>query len=118
MNDMFCKNCGNEIKDGMNFCDKCGVSTINNDSQQNKSIIYNQKGETRYASTAFKFALFGIVCWLCCGFQLLAGFPAILFGGLAIKNKEAEKEKAYIAIGIGVLDIIIFIILMSMGIRE
>lgn len=51
-------------------------------------------------------------------FNYLAGFPAILFGGLAIKNKEAEKEKAYIAIGIGILDIIIFIILISIGIRE
>lgn len=29
---MFCKNCGNEIKDGVKFCDKCG--TLQNMSEQ------------------------------------------------------------------------------------
>lgn len=31
---MFCKNCGNEIKDGMKFCGKCGTSIENDGSEQ------------------------------------------------------------------------------------
>ena len=59
-----------------------------------------------------------LLCWCCCGVQLIAGAPAIYFGYLAIRNNEPEREKAYIAIGIGVLDMIGFLILMIAVIRS
>ncbi len=31
---MFCKNCGNEIKDNAKFCSKCGTPTISDNSEQ------------------------------------------------------------------------------------
>ena len=68
--------------------------------------------------TALKAAVFGLLCWCCCGVQLIAGAPAIYFGYLAIRNNEPEREKAYIAIGIGVLDMIGFLILMIAVIRS
>ena len=77
-----------------------------------------QSKATGYASTALKAAVFGLLCWCCCGVQLIAGAPAIYFGYLAIRNNEPEREKAYIAIGIGVLDMIGFLILMIAVIRS
>lgn len=39
---MFCKNCGNEIKDNAKFCSKCGTPTISDNSeQQNKDTTDN-----------------------------------------------------------------------------
>lgn len=65
---------------------------------QNASGSQESKA-TGYASTALKAAVFGLLCWCCCGVQLIAGAPAIYFGYLAIRNNEPEREKAYIAIG-------------------
>lgn len=33
---MFCKNCGNELKEGVNFCDKCGVAVTTADKNEKK----------------------------------------------------------------------------------
>ncbi|MCD7891745.1 MAG: hypothetical protein LUG26_08425 [Ruminococcus sp.] len=115
---MFCKNCGSEISDDAAFYDKCGASTKSGEIEKNVTVIYDQniqKEATRYASTALKFALIGLLCCVCCGFPLLLGIPAIYFGSLAIKNNESEIEKAKISIGIGVIDIIIFIIIIIVG---
>ena len=44
---MFCKNCGNEMKDGVKFCGKCGTSIENDDSeQQNVSTSNDQQQDT------------------------------------------------------------------------
>lgn len=126
---MFCSNCGNEIKDGEVFCPKCGTAIENSNSNQKAHISSDFQGQntnsasslgnnptgTRYASTALIFAVVGLVLWCFCGIQLLAGFPAIVFGALAVRNKDPEIEKAYIAIGIGVLDIVLFAVLFIVG---
>ena len=112
---MFCSKCGKEIKDDANFCRECGQPTsleITKNINEHKTKSYNI---TAYADTSFKFALFGTLFWCCCGMQLLAGLPAILFGVLAVKNHEAEQAKAYIGLVLGIIDIIIFAVLIAMG---
>ena len=99
---MFCKKCGKQISDGVQFCPNCGASQESSAKEE----------------TALKAAVFGLLCWCCCGVQLIAGAPAIYFGYLAIRNNEPEREKAYIAMGIGVLDMIGFLILMIAVIRS
>lgn len=109
---MFCKVCGSKISDDAKFCPECGA--VVEQMQSSDSGITQAtgvpNGETRYASTALKAAVFGLAFWCCCGFQLLAGIPAIWFGTLAIQKKEPEVEKAYLGIGLGALDVIGFII--------
>jgi len=111
-NEMFCKVCGSKISDDAKFCPECGA--VVEQMQSSDSGITQatgvSNGETRYASTALKAAVFGLAFWCCCGFQLLAGIPAIWFGTLAIQKKEPEVEKAYLGIGLGALDVIGFII--------
>ena len=34
---MYCKNCGEEIKEGADFCPNCGIAIINNGAQRNNS---------------------------------------------------------------------------------
>lgn len=44
---MYCKNCGNELKDGVKFCDKCGAK-FETDVDKNSSEInqiHNQTSE-------------------------------------------------------------------------
>lgn len=36
---MFCKNCGNEMKDGVKFCGKCGTLIINDDYEHQDADI-------------------------------------------------------------------------------
>lgn len=43
---MFCKNCGNEIKDGMAFCDKCGTEVDFADAEKPKKKISLKNAET------------------------------------------------------------------------
>ena len=115
-----------EISDGVQFCPNCGASQESSAKEENAVTVQpaqNASGSqeskaTGYASTALKAAVFGLLCWCCCGVQLIAGAPAIYFGYLAIRNNEPEREKAYIAIGIGVLDMIGFLILMIAVIRS
>lgn len=49
---MFCKNCGNEIKDGVKFCDKCGtkvkiniLTDIKKDDEKTYDNSLNDKDE-------------------------------------------------------------------------
>ena len=126
-NRMFCRVCGSKISDDAKFCPECGavveqikptqetVFSSNSDTTQTTSV---PNGETRYASTALKAAVFGLVFWCCCGFQLIAGIPAIWFGVLAIRNNEPEVEKAYLGMGLGVLDIIGFIVLILFSLDQ
>ena len=39
---MFCKNCGNEIEDNVNFCDRCGFSTASNKVNESKHVDKNK----------------------------------------------------------------------------
>ncbi|MCD8188357.1 MAG: zinc ribbon domain-containing protein [Ruminococcus sp.] len=78
---MFCKNCGSEISDNATFCDKCGASTKSGEIEKNVTVIYDQnvqKEATRYASTALKFALIGLLCCVCCDFHCCLEFPQFI----------------------------------------
>ena len=112
---MFCKKCGKQISDGVQFCPNCGASQESSAKEENAVTV--QPAQNASGSQESK-ATFGLLCWCCCGVQLIAGAPAIYFGYLAIRNNEPEREKAYIAIGIGVLDMIGFLILMIAVIRS
>lgn len=54
---MFCKNCGNEIKDGVKFCSKCGTEQVihtdfseksDNETIENNTDIKNKPGVISY----------------------------------------------------------------------
>ena len=85
---MFCKKCGKQISDGIQFCPNCGASQESSAKEENAVTVQpaqNASGvqeskATGYASTALKAAVFGLLCWCCCGVQLIAGAPAIYFG--------------------------------------
>ena len=42
MQDMYCKNCGKEIKEGNTFCTNCGKPIENNKQENIKQILPNQ----------------------------------------------------------------------------
>ena len=108
---MFCQKCGNEIKDGAKFCDKCGTAV---NCEQNITVDSANIGtpkptdfnKTNYAGTSFWCSIAGIPLF-CCGIGLAMGIPATIFGALAIKNKEADKVKAYIGLVIGIIELIL-----------
>lgn len=107
---VFCQKCGNEIKDGAKFCDKCGTAV---NYEQNITVDSANVGtpkpmdfnKTNYAGTSFWCSIAGIPLF-CCGIGLAMGIPATIFGALAIKNKEADKVKAYIGLVIGIIELI------------
>lgn len=108
---MFCKNCGNEIKEGMKFCDKCGscVSNEQNTATGSTNVTSPESMDsgkkTSYAGTSFWCSVAGIPLF-CCGIGLAFGIPAAIFGVLAIKNKEPDKVKAWIGLILGVIELI------------
>ena len=72
---MFCKKCGKQISDGVQFCPNCGASQESSAKEENAVTVQpaqNASGvqeskATGYASTALKAAVFGLLCWCCCG---------------------------------------------------
>lgn len=76
---MFCKKCGKQISDGVQFCPNCGASQESSAKEENAVTVQpaqNASGSqeskaTGYASTALKAAVFGLLCWCCCGVQLI-----------------------------------------------
>lgn len=120
---MYCQRCGQELRDDARFCIGCGAQTaVSGDYYAVPDI---QTGETEnrqtasagtaYASTSFKFSMFGLICICCCGLELLAGIPAVLFGIAALRNHEPEKLKAYIGLILGILEVLFFVFLMIAG---
>lgn len=58
---MFCKNCGNEIKDGVKFCSKCGTEQVihtdfpeksDNETIENNTDIKNNSSKSNKGFTA------------------------------------------------------------------
>ncbi|MBQ7004635.1 MAG: zinc ribbon domain-containing protein [Oscillospiraceae bacterium] len=120
---MYCQKCGQELRDDARFCIRCGAQTAVFGDYCAASDV--QLGETEdrqtasagtaYASTSFKFSMFGLICICCCGLELLAGIPAVLFGIAALRNHEPERLKAYIGLILGILEILFFVFLMIAG---
>lgn len=119
---MFCKNCGNEIEKGK-FCPNCGTAV---NSEQNIAIdsanasqfeSNSSENKTNYAGTSFWCSIAGIPLF-CCGIGLVLGIPATIFGALAIKNKEADKAKAYIGLVVGIIELILLCVFILAMIRD
>ncbi len=108
---MFCPNCGNEVKDGVKFCDKCGTAVSSEQSisagsaNAGSSESTDSDNKTNYAGTSFWCSVAGIPLF-CCGIGLAFGIPATIFGALAIRNKEADSIKAWIGLILGVIELI------------
>jgi hypothetical protein len=139
---MVCRNCGNEIGNDAKFCTKCGAQVQNSqETMQNPSITVNSdqtasdnnrpenkfeeiknqlnfKDKTNYAGTSFWCSIAGIPLICCCGVGLAMGIPATLFGALALRNKEADRAKAWIGVILGVIEIIGLLIFIWAYIRD
>ncbi len=53
---MFCKNCGNEIKDNAKFCSKCGTPTISDNSEQQNTDTTDNNSKSDSEQKAEEFA--------------------------------------------------------------
>jgi hypothetical protein len=143
---MFCGNCGGKINDDATFCNNCGalvqnqkesaqnvLATVNsaqtgssnntaaNNNPENKfegQSQGNSTEKTNYAGTAFWCSIAGLPLICLCGIGFAMGFPAVIFGGLALKNKETDIAKAWLGIMVGFLEIIGFVILILAIIRS
>lgn len=138
---MYCSNCGFQVEDDAQFCSECGAKlksttypkpTINNhyldditskEEQKKEKTVYimkdsDDKTKTSYADTSFKCAMFALLCWCCCGFQLAGGGLAAVFGILAIRNKEPDSVKAYIGLVLGIAEFLFFIIIIIAGLNS
>jgi uncharacterized membrane protein YvbJ len=83
---MFCKYCGNELRDGSKFCNNCGREIKPKDNTSVSTII----GKTLYAfSTAASFALKLFRRKI---FRLIAGLALILIAGLTIFLTLTHKD--------------------------
>jgi len=131
---MYCQRCGQKVEDEARFCTNCGehVNLAYGDNATRKTLSaessetylekkyvapdnqFQIKG-TAYAGTSFKFSMFGLLFVFCCGLELLAGIPAIVFGIAAIRNHEPEKLKSYTGLVLGILEVLCFIFLMIAG---
>lgn len=116
---MFCPNCGNKIEDNAKFCNLCGNSVsgtshtnlLGNSADNDSVSNQNQINKTKYAETSFWCSILAVpLC--CCGIGLFLGIPSVIFGALAIKNKEADSAKAWIGMILGVFEIFFAVILI------
>lgn len=53
---MFCKNCGDEIKDNAKFCSKCGTPTISDNSEQQNTDTTDNNSKSDSEQKAEEFA--------------------------------------------------------------
>ncbi len=53
---MFCKNCGNEIKDNAKFCSRCGTPTISDNSEQQNTDTADNNSKSDSEQKAEEFA--------------------------------------------------------------
>ncbi len=53
---MFCKNCGNEIKDNAKFCSKCGTPTISDNSEQQNTDTTDNNSKSDSEQKAEEFS--------------------------------------------------------------
>lgn len=109
---MFCKNCGQEISDGINFCPKCGTSLNTNDTNfvrnyTEANMFSNQKPpENKGLSVAsLTLGVVGLLAWL----LPLVGFPIIITGLILgiIGRKRGGKGLGTVGIVLCVITLIL-----------
>ena len=92
---MYCKNCGNEIKDGENACSKCGNQIINNKpkkyfSKETANLLCLLSIIIKYASAIIIYFVFDTFSFL---LTLLVGsiIGFIITGIVKYKQKDDNK---------------------------
>ena len=81
---MYCSKCGNEIKDGEDFCPKCGKSThISTENNTNGSSIRDGSNVT-----GFVLGIISCLAWL----LPIVGFPVSIIG-LIFSVRENKKPR-------------------------
>ena len=81
---MYCSKCGNEIKDGEDFCPKCGKSThISTENNTNGSSIRDGSNVT-----GFVLGIISCLAW----FLPIVGFPVSIIG-LIFSVRENKKPR-------------------------
>lgn len=117
---MYCNQCGNEIKEGEEFCPKCGnslkienktdnVEQVSSTNEHKDGAIKNFINENNIKSPM---ALIGFISSVLGAFILpyLLGAIAIVLGILALQQIKIDKKgkiQAIIAIVVGIIDIVI-----------
>ena len=117
---MYCNQCGNEIKEGEEFCSKCSnplkienkannVEQVNSTNEHKDGAIKNFINENNIKSPM---ALIGFISSVLGAFILpyLLGAIAIVLGILALQQIKIDKKgkiQAIIAIVVGIIDIVI-----------
>lgn len=82
---MFCKNCGNPLKDDDLFCQNCGMK-ITNGKKEEKSEIQNTNSKEKKGGTGIVYSLIGIM--------IVILFAVLVFGGYyLISGKNLKKVK-------------------------
>ncbi len=65
---MFCKNCGNEIKDGAKFCDKCGAEQLIHtdlpEKSDNETIVNNKDDKNKSSIISYILAIIIVIVFL------------------------------------------------------
>jgi uncharacterized membrane protein YvbJ len=101
----FCRNCGEELNDNQSVCLKCGVSTQNNDEENN---IVEDKVE-KAASTGFILGLCSLVAWIIPLFGYPVTICGIIFSSKGLASK-ANKGKATAGLVLAIIFLIITLI--------
>lgn len=122
---IFCGNCGNKIKNGEEFCDKCGTKVVVPEKRQNNVIIKDEKtiekndeDDTNIADKPIivedklinvekndtnVFALAGMIMGICnifcCGAFSLFGLAFSILG-LVKSNKSNDNGRGFAITGI------------------
>ena len=81
---MYCSKCGNEIKDGEEFCAKCGKSThISTENNETTTFIRQGSNVTR-----FVLGIISCLAW----YLPIIGFPVSIIG-LIFSVRENKKPR-------------------------
>ena len=123
---MFCKNCGNEIKDG--YCSNCGTKINGNDNFNNEHNINLNIGKQYNPHKTNTYAIWSLVL-ACTSFVFgwfITAFVAIILGNTAKNQIQERNEQGYglasagivlgwINIGLSIFAIIILILIVIVG---
>lgn len=93
---MRCKNCNNELVEGVKFCNKCGtpVEEVKNDNNINNQVVMN-KEDNKKNNNIVLFIVVGVICFLvgACGGFLIGKNVTTKTEDVVQKNEELKTEE-------------------------
>ena len=117
---MYCRNCGEEVKEGQSYCMTCGTSTDENvsvgpqprvENYQNQSVVW-----TVFARIGFGVGLGSLICFWIFYLAIFTAPVGLVFSILGKKSVNANKTaKAGIilsSIALG-LSLLVFVVLIA-----